>query len=253
VPRVAVVTGASSGIGAELARLLAQRGWHCVLLARREDRLQALAEELAAEYELCDVADHEMVERVAQRVLERHPRIQLLVNNAGIPARATFLDAAPEAIESVIRTNYLGSVWCLRAFLPGLEAAAPSDVVNVVSVAGEIAFPPSGPYGASKHAQLGFSRAIAPQLRPRGVRVHTVKPGFVETEGFPQSWLPRPAQRLVIGPERVARHIVDSVERGRGETTVPRYYGLVAPLQALLPNVFARLLVRPKRATTIGR
>ena len=123
-------------------------------------------------------------------------------------------------------TNYFAGIWCLRAFLPGLEAAAPSHIVNIVSVAGVVAVPRSGPYSASKHAQLAFSRATAAQLRSRGIRVHTVKPGFVETEGFPQTWLPAPLRRLVIGPERIAEHIVDSVERGRGETTVPRYYAV---------------------------
>ena len=110
-----------------------------------------------------------------------------------------------------MRTNYLGGVWCLRAFLPGLEAAAPADVVNVVSVAGVVAFPPSGPYSASKHAQLAFSRATAAQLRPRGIRVHTVKPGFVETEGFPQSWLPRAARSgSSSAREQIAEHVVAS-------------------------------------------
>jgi uncharacterized protein len=241
VSRIAVVTGASSGIGAEIARLLVHRGWHCVLLARREDRLRALSEEIGSEYELCDVADREAVERVASRVLERHSSVHLLVNNAGIPARTTFLEGDPEA---VMRTNYLGGIWCLRAFLPGLDAAAPSDVVNIVSIAGAVAFPPSGPYSASKHAQLAFSRATAAQLRSRGIRVHTVKPGFVETEGFPQSSLARPLRRLVIGPEKIADHVVTSVERGRGETTVPRYYAIASVLQALMPNVLARVLAR---------
>jgi NAD(P)-dependent dehydrogenase (short-subunit alcohol dehydrogenase family) len=251
VQPVAVITGASSGIGAELSRLLASRGWHCVLLARREDRLRALAAEVGGEYELCDVGDRSAVERTASLVLERHPRIKLLVSNAGIPARTTFLDGDPDAIERVIRTNYLGSVWCLRAFLPGLEAAAPSDVVNVVSVAGTVAYPQSGPYSASKHAQLAFSRATAAQLEARGIRVHTVKPGFVETEGFPQRRLPSPVRRLVVGPEAVAEHIADSVERGRGETSFPRYYGLAGLIQALAPNVLRRLLARPRGRSTI--
>jgi uncharacterized protein len=245
---VAVVTGASSGIGAEIARLLTQKGRLCVLLARREDRLRALAEELGGEYEVCDVSDRDAVERTAARVLARHPRISLLVNNAGVPARSSFLDGDPEP---ALRTNYLGGVWCLRAFLPGLEAAAPSNVVNIVSVAGMVAFPPSGPYSASKHAQLAFSRATAAQLRGRGIRVHTVKPGFVETEGFPQAWLPRPAQRLVTGPEQIAKHVLQSLERGRGESTVPRYYAAAGILQALLPNVFARALSGRRRGSRI--
>ena len=240
--RIAVVTGPSSGIGAEIARGLAARDWHCVLLARREERLRLLAEETGGEFELCDVSDRAMVDAVAARVLERHPRIKLLVNNAGIPSRSTFLDADPEIIEAVMRTNYLGSVWCLRAFLPGLQAAAPAEVVNIVSIAGEVAFPPSGPYGASKHAQLAFSRALAAELRTQGIRVHTVKPGFVETEGFPQSRLPALLRRVVVGPEKVAEHVLDSLERGRGETSVPWFYAPAGPLQALIPNVFARAL-----------
>jgi NAD(P)-dependent dehydrogenase (short-subunit alcohol dehydrogenase family) len=253
VPRVAVVTGASSGIGEALARLLASRGWHCVLLARREERLKPIAESIGGEYELCDVADRASVEQAAARVLARHPQIKLLVNNAGVAARATFLDGEPELFERVMHTNYLGGVWCLRAFLPGLEAAAPADVVNVVSVAGVVAFPPSGPYSASKHSQLAFSRATAAQLRPRGIRVHTVKPGFVETEGFPQKWLPQGARRLVVGPEQIAEHIVASVERGKGETTVPRYYAVGGIAQALMPNFVARMLARSGARTRIGR
>jgi short-subunit dehydrogenase len=253
VSRVAVVTGASSGIGAAISRLLARRDWTLVLIARREERLRALAQEIGGEYELCDVADRSAVDATAARVLERHPLVHLLVNNAGIPARASFLEAEPEAIENALRVNYLGGVWCLRAFLPGLEAAAPSDVANIVSVAGVVAYPQSGPYAASKHAQLAFSRATSAELRLRNIRVHTVKPGFVETEGFSQSWLPAPMHRLVIGPEAVAEHVVESVERGRGETTVPRYYGAAGWFQALLPNVVTRLLTRSGQRSRIGR
>jgi hypothetical protein len=238
--RVAVVTGASSGIGAEVARLLARQGWLCVLLARRRERL----EELDGEIEVCDVSDREAVERVAAAVLERHPAIHLLVNNAGIPGRGGYLDLEPELIERLVRTNYLGGVWCLRAFLPGLERGAPADVVNVVSVAGTVAFPPSAPYSASKAAQLAFSRATAAELRPRGIRVHTVNPGFVHTEGFPNRerfdnaiW-----RRLVVGPERVAEHVVSLVGSRRVETFVPWWYRPAAIFQAVAPGLLAQRL-----------
>ena len=246
--RVAVVTGASSGFGVEIARRLARRGDLCVLVARRADRLDALAAEIGGEAEPCDVSDRAAVEAVAARVLERHPRIDVLVNNAGIPGRTSFLNGDPEIVERLIRTNYLGSVWCLRAFLPGLLAAAPSHVVNIVSVSGVVAGPPSGPYSASKHAQLAFSRTAAAELRSRGVRVHTVKPGFARTEGFPQDWLPRPVQRFVIGPEEVAAHVLRSLEHRGGETTVPWFYAPLGGLQDLLPNVFTRVLGRMPKA-----
>ena len=167
MPQVAVVTGGSSGIGAAVARKLTERGWSCVLVARGEERLRAVAEELGAEWERCDVGDRSEVERVAAAIRERHPEIGLLVNGAGIPGRGGFLRADAELIETVTRTNYLGGVWCLRAFLPALEAAAPSHVVNVVSVAGTISSGAAGPYSASKHAQLAFSRAARGELRRR--------------------------------------------------------------------------------------
>jgi short-subunit dehydrogenase len=243
---LAVVTGASSGIGEATARRLTAAGWQCILLARREDRLRPLAEELGGEYELCDVSDRPAVEAVAARVLERHPRIDLLVNNAGMPARSGFLEGDSDRIEDVMRTNYLGSVWCLRAFLPGLEAAAPSHVVNVVSVAGTISLGSSGPYAASKHAQLAFSRSVGLQLRARRINVHTVNPGFVETEGFPQrNVLSNPLfRRAVIEADDVAAHILHVLGRGPSETVIPRWYRIAGITQALAPNLLARLLGR---------
>ena len=217
-----------------------------MLLARREDRLRALAEELGAEFEVCDVGRRDEVERVAAAVTGRHPRIQLLVNNAGIPGRAGFAAIEPERVEEVLRVNYLGAVWCLRAFLPALEAAARADVVNIVSVAGSVAFAPAGPYSASKHAQLAFSRATAAELRARGIHVHTVSPGFVETEGFPQATRLRSAilRRLVVGPERVAQHVLKVIERDKRETFVPRWYRAAAVAQAVAPGLVARLSTR---------
>jgi uncharacterized protein len=243
--RVAVITGGSSGIGADLARLLVAGGWTCVLVARGEERLHTLAEELGAEAEVCDVGDRTAVDALAARVTERHPRVKLLVNNAGIPARADFIAGDPDRIESVMRINYFGGVWCLRAFLPALEAAAPADVVNVVSVAGTIAIPPSGPYAASKHAQLAFSRATAAQLRGRGVKVHTILPGFAETPGFPQyTVIPKHFHWTVVEPDRVARSIVAAIDRDRRESFVPWFYRPVAIFQSLTPSLLARVLSR---------
>ena len=245
--KVAVVTGASSGIGEATARLLARKGWHCVLVARREDRLRAVAGEIGAEVELCDVGDREAVEAMAARVLERHPAIDLLVNNAGMPARGTFLAVDPALIERVTEVNYLGGVWCTRAFLPGLRWAASggggAHVVNLVSVAGTTAFAPAGAYAAAKHAQLAFSRSLAAALRGSGIAVHAVLPGFVETEGFPQKGVlkSRLLGRFVIQPPRVAEAVVQAVEKGKREVTVPWFpYRLISIVQVLAPGLIAR-------------
>jgi len=240
--RVAVVTGGSSGIGAAIARALSDRGYRCVLVARGKERLEALAVGLGAEHEVCDVGDRASVEAAAAAVRARHPAIKVLVNNAGVPGRAGFLDADDERIEQVTRINYLGGVWCVRAFLPALEAATPSHVVNVVSVAGTVAVGTSGPYTAAKHAQLAFSRSIAAELAPRGVRVHAVLPGFVETEGFPQYTVhPRWMHPFIGKPEDVARAVVRVIDRNRHEVTVPRYYRLGTLAQWIAPGLVARV------------
>jgi short-subunit dehydrogenase len=244
--RVAVVTGASSGIGEATARELARRGWHCVLVARRRERLEALATEIGGEVEVCDVGDRDAVEALAARVTARHPSVGLLVNSAGIPARGTFLRVDPDLIRRVIDVNYLGGVWCTRALLPALEAAGRSGgahVVNVISVAGTVAFAPAGAYAAAKHAQLAFSRSLAAALRGSGVQVHSVLPGFVETEGFPQHDVlkSRLLRRFVIGPERVGTAIADAVEKGRRELTIPWFpYRLISIAQALTPGLVGR-------------
>ena len=248
---IAVVTGGSSGIGAAIARTLAGRGWHLVLLARGGERLAEVASEVGAEHEVCDVADRADVERVAGVVRERHPAIRLLVNNAGIPGRGGFLDLEPEQIEQLVRTNYLGSVWCLRAFLPALEAGAPADLVNIASVAGVIAAGHSGPYSASKHAQIAFSRSVGVELAGTGITVHTVIPGFIHTPGFPNRSRFRSGalQRVVAEPELVAEQVVRGIERNRLEQFVPRWYRPAAIVQAAAPG----LLARAARASGVRR
>jgi short-subunit dehydrogenase len=244
--RIAVVTGASAGIGEAIARRLAERGWHCVLVARREDRLRALADEIDGEIELCDVGDRDAVDALAARILERHPAVHLLVNNAGMPARGDFLTVERDLVRRVMEVNYLGGVWCTRALMPGLRAAANeggAHVVNLVSVAGTAAFAPAGAYAASKHAQLAFSRSLAAALRGSGIRVHSVLPGFVETEGFPQKGVLKSPLlgRFVIQPPRVAKAVVDAVEKNKAEVTVPWFpYRLISIAQAVMPRVVGR-------------
>jgi NAD(P)-dependent dehydrogenase (short-subunit alcohol dehydrogenase family) len=216
-------------------RALRRRGTLVVGLSRRPSE--------ADEHEECDVADREAVSAVAESVLARHPRIDLLVCNAGVAARGSYLSAGPERIEQVIRVNYLGAVWSTLAFLPGLGEG--SHLVNVVSVAGTVA---GGPYSASKHAQLALSRSLAYELAPRGIRVHTVNPGFVETPGFPQRGRIRgPLYRLVPGPAFVAERILDAVDGDRREVVVPRWYRPAAWVQSLLPGAVANARARTSR------
>ena len=242
--QVALITGASSGFGAAVSRKLAAEGWHCIVAARRKERLEQLVSEIGGEAEVCDVSDREQVEAMAARVAQRHDALHLLVNNAGIPGRGGFLEIDPARIEQVMRTNYLGNVWTMLALLPLLEAGAPSHIATVASVAGVISGGAGGPYTASKHAQVVFSRSIASELAPKGIRVHTIKPGFAETEGFPQDrFLTNPiARRMVLTEEQVANSIIRAVRRNRREMFVPKFYAPAAMVYGVIPNTLSRLL-----------
>ena len=211
-------------------RALRARGMLVVGLSRRPST--------ADEHEECDVAERASVDAAAARVLERHPRIDLLVNNAGVGARGNYLDAGPEMIERVVQVNYLGSVWSTLAFLPGLGKG--SHIVNLVSVAGTVAV---GPYAASKHAQLAFSRSLSSALSGSRISVHAVLPGFVETEGFPQRNVLKSAllRRFVIEPDDVAAAILKAIEKGKAETVVPWFpYRVTGIAQAVAPGLVAR-------------
>src|SRR3954447_6670233 len=232
--RVAVVTGASSGIGAELCKQLAATGWHVVGLSRRP-----AAD--AHEHEECDVSDREAVAAVAARVLARHPRIDLLVNNAGRKGPRAFVGADADELEAHVKTNYLGAIWCLNAFLPGLGRG--SHVVNMVSVAGTVAY---GPYSATKHAEPAFSRSVAYELAGGGIKVHTINPGFVDTPGFLQkNRFPFPLDRvLVIRLPLVIERTLRAIEHDQREIVVPRWYAPAAWAQAIAPGLVARVLAR---------
>ncbi len=249
--RVAVVTGASSGIGEATTRLLAERGWHCVLVARREEVLRSLAAETGGEIEVCDVGDRAAVRRTTSRILARHPSVDLLVNSAGFLAQGTFVDAPLELVERALAVNYLGGVWTTRGLLDGLREAVRArgraHVVTIASIGGAIVFSPAAPYSASKHAQVAFSRSLRAALHGTGIEVHTIMPGFVTTPGFPHPkvFATRLGRRFVVGPERVATEVLAAVEHGKPEVVIPWFpYGLGAIAQALAPTLTARVLRR---------
>ena len=198
-----------------------------MLVARGADRLERVAAEIGGEVEVCDVGDRAAVDALATRIRERHGAVKLLVNNAGVPGRAGFLELPARANRERggDRTTSAASGACVPSCRCWRQAR-PAAVVNVVSVAGTVSGGPSGPYSAAKHAQIAFSRSIGSELAPRGIRVYTVNPGLTQTEGFPQDrFLAHPVLRhAVVTPERVADAIVTALVRDRREVFVPGYY-----------------------------
>ena len=177
--RVAVVTGASAGIGAATARALAAAGYDLVLGARRLDRLRALADPLGARALPLDVTDLASVEAFAAAI----PRADVLVANAGKALALDRIEAAREQLwETMYRTNVLGVLYTVRALLPQLERSGDGLVVVVGSTAGFETYRGGAGYTASKHALRAFTRTLRLELLGRPLRVTEISPGMVETE-----------------------------------------------------------------------
>jgi NADP-dependent 3-hydroxy acid dehydrogenase YdfG len=181
--RIAVVTGASSGIGAATARGLAAVGFQVVAGARRTGRLQALAEEVGATALALDVTDPASIEAFRAAVAERHGRADLLVNNAGLGAG---LDPIAEGDDRdwqvMLDTNVLGLLRVTRAFLPLLRAAPHAHIVNLGSIAGFEVYPGGAGYTASKHAVRAVTGTLRLELNGEPIRITEIAPGMVETE-----------------------------------------------------------------------
>jgi NADP-dependent 3-hydroxy acid dehydrogenase YdfG len=190
--RVAVVTGATSGIGAATARRLASEGASVALVGRREERLRGLAAELDDTTEaqvvsiVADVRNRDTVEHAAEAIRGRLGRVDLVVANAGVMLPAPFEEADTAEWDRMIDTNVRGLLATGRAFTADLLAAAadggPADLVHVGSIGGHMVFPHYGVYAATKAAVAHLTRNLRAELGPRGVRVKNVEPGLVRTE-----------------------------------------------------------------------
>ncbi|MGM7776689.1 SDR family oxidoreductase [Arthrobacter sp. KNU-44] len=180
--RVAVITGASSGIGAATARSLAADGYRVALLARRSDRIQALADELgdAAIAIEADVTDRSSLVAAAERVKAEFGGTDVLVNNAGIMLLGPFSSDQQEDYRQMIEVNLIGAITTTEVFLDQLRDGG-GDLVNISSVAGRTARPGNGVYAATKWGMNGWSESLRQELQP-GVRVTVIEPGAVATE-----------------------------------------------------------------------
>jgi uncharacterized protein len=240
--KVALVTGASSGIGTATARLLAEEGWRVLLVARRAERLEELAADLGnAAAVAVDLTGAEAPARVREAA-EREGELHLLVNNAGGAWSASFADGGYENVRRTMEVNFDAVVRLTEALLPLLRSSAPSSIVNVSSVAGRIGRPKVAAYAASKFALAGWTEGVSYEEAPNGVHVGLVLPGFVATEGFPQKQLTRsPATRWMVSkPEKVAKAILAAGPGGKSEVYVPRPYGLIPRLRFLAPAIVRR-------------
>ena len=219
----ALVTGASAGIGAWLARVLAEEGANLVITARRKDRLAALAEEIAAKHavdvrvEDVDLIRPDAAQDLFQRTEGAGLAIDLLVNNAGFGAWQAFVDIPWEKHQELIQVNITALTQLTRLFVPAMVARRHGRVMNVASVGAFIPSPNFAVYTASKAFVRDFTEALDYELKRTGVRACVVCPGGTATEflSAANQTLKRGGDRLLMSPETCARIAVKKMLRGR--------------------------------------
>lgn len=264
----AVVTGAASGIGEALAHALARRGSNLVLLDRDADRLHSVEAAIAAiapvgaaersvhvTAHVVDLADADATAGVAEAILRDHPRIRLLVNNAGVGLSGRFDQVTLEEFNWVIDVNFRAVVQLTHMLLPALKAEAGSHIANMSSLFGLIAPAGQAAYAASKFAVRGFTEALRHELIQDGVGVTSVHPGGIRTriaesarrgsgvsreeheEGTREF-----AKLLRIDPAGAADAILSGIERRRGRVLIGREAKVLDLVARLLPASYGRIL-----------
>ncbi|MEQ8210847.1 MAG: SDR family NAD(P)-dependent oxidoreductase [Lacipirellulaceae bacterium] len=247
-----LITGASSGIGAALARTLVEKRARVILLARRHDRLEQLANQLSAESSaqidlvVGDVTELEVRERAIETVRERWGELDILVNNAGVSAHGRFEEHSAETFRQIMEVNLFAAAELTRLAVPLLRDGRNPTVVNVSSILGHRGAPLNSEYSASKFALRGWSEALRAELASDGINVMLVSPGTTETNFFDSlieknGKLPW-GERKGITPEVVAQQIVAGIEKGRREI-FPNWRGhLMVAANRLAPGLVDRVM-----------
>jgi uncharacterized protein len=255
----ALVTGASSGIGAVFARELASRGSDLVLVARSRDKLTALADELSASYGVAadvvvaDLAKPSAADELAAELRDRTPRIDILVNNAGFGLHALLHQADATRLTEMVQVNVAALVDLTRLYLPGMLARDRGAVINVASTAAFQPVPYMAVYGASKAFVLSFTEALWAETRRTGVRVTALCPGSTETEFFAVAGENAQVGRI-MAPERVVHAALRALDRRASTGVTGAGNRLLINAPRLGPRQFvARMAERTMRPAKASR
>jgi short-subunit dehydrogenase len=247
--KVAVITGASSGIGKQLAFDLASLGCKVVLIARNKENLLKAKKEIGQiKTEVmaisCDVTDKKQVKEMAEQVLKKFGRIDLLINDAGYGNYRKIDDAAIEDFESMMATNYLGTVYCIKSFLPVMRRQGEGHIVNIASMVALIGFPGFSAYGASKWAVLGFSESLYNELYGSSINLTVVCPSGVDTNFFSNPTFDS-YKRLgvkMLKPVEVSRATINAIKGDKFFVVVPSHRKIIRLIKAIAPGLVNSVL-----------
>ncbi|KRM96596.1 Short chain dehydrogenase [Liquorilactobacillus aquaticus DSM 21051] len=243
--RIALVTGASSGLGEQIAYQLAKRGAIVVVCARRVDRLEVVSQrcqELSGRLSMAlklDIAQPNQIEQVVKRVESELGPIDVLVNDAGFGLMENALDFDMDVAEKMFRVNVLGLMYMTKYTALKMAGRKRGAIVNVASVAGKIATPKSAVYSATKAAVLGYSNALRLELRALGISVLTVNPGPIKTDFFniadKSGHYLENVGLFVLDPEETAEKVVKTIGTSRRELNLPYVFQVMHHFYQLCP------------------
>lgn len=245
-----MVTGASSGIGAEIVKLLALQGAVPVMMARNKQKMEELAAQIAGDKAVyvVDVTSEEQVNQAVNDTIAKYGKIDVLINNAGYGIFNLCVDDNMKQVEEMMNVNYFGMVRCTKAVLPHMLANKSGQIVNIASMAGKIGSPKSSAYSATKHAVLGFTNCLRQELAGTGVYVSAVNPGPVDTPFFdqadPTGNYKQNIQWFILKPEQVARAVMRILRTKRAEKDIPFLAGFGTKLYQLFPRLLDPLFSR---------
>jgi short-subunit dehydrogenase len=255
--KVAVITGASMGIGEAVAKLFADRGASVVLLSRDAERAEAARGRVGhAERTLalaCDVRNREEIDRVVGLTLHHFQRIDVWINNAGHGILDSVANVDMSAVRETFETNFFGALEAMQAVIPVMKQQGSGAIINISSVAGHIPIPFHAVYSATKFAMNAIGKAARIELRSSGINVLTVCPGYVRTDfsknsvkGKEQKQV-RPARVRGITVERVANAVLQGYLKQKGEVVVPWFMHPVIKIYQLFPGLVEWSMVRMAR------
>ncbi|HET9009462.1 MAG TPA: SDR family NAD(P)-dependent oxidoreductase [Nitrosarchaeum sp.] len=247
--KTVLITGASSGIGKETAYQFAKKGSNLILVARRKQKLEQVADDLK-KYNIstliceCDVSDKLQVEKMSKIVLEKYGSVDILVNNAGFAIYGSVYDLTIEEIESQMATNYFGMIYCIKNFLPSMLEKKSGHIVNVASVAASFGLPGITSYCASKFAMLGFSEGLKHELKGTGIGITVVSPIMVRTDFFDHpSFKKMPKYSPTsLSDKTVAKAILKAANSPRLEIIVPSVVRAAVWIKATFPYLINPIL-----------
>ncbi|MBS4194578.1 SDR family NAD(P)-dependent oxidoreductase [Lederbergia citri] len=249
--KTVVITGASGGLGEQIAYLCAQNGANLILLARNIEKLNHLSERIHDEYGVncpglaLDVSNPDQISAVFKRIYETEGEIDVLVNNAGYGIFSNAIDINLTDLEGMFSVNVIGLIACTREVIPHMCKRKSGHIINIASQAGKLATPKSSVYAATKHAVLGFSNSLRMELSQYGVFVTAVNPGPIHTDFFqkadPEGSYLKNLGQFILDPEKVASNIVSIMLTNHREINMPRWMNWTATLHTLAPRLVESL------------